>query len=50
MRDIGVQFIAIEGMKVAVHVMGTVLPSLQLDNSWEEGPVDRDGAFKSPSM
>ena len=49
MRDIQVQFIALGGVKVAVHVMGTVLPSLQLERSYEEGPIDRDGAL-SPSF
>ena len=50
MRDIGVQFIPLEGMMVAVHVRGSVLPSLELGSSWEEGPVDRDGTFKPPSL
>ena len=50
MRDIGVEFIALEGMMVVVHVRGSVLPSLELDSSWEEGPVDCDGAFKPPSL
>ena len=50
MRDIGVQFIALEGMMVVVHVRGCALPSLELDSSWEEGPVDSDGAVKPPSL
>ena len=51
MTDIGVEFIALEGMMVVVHaVRGSVLPLLELDSSWEEGPVDRDGAFKPPSL
>ena len=50
MRDIGVLFIVLEGMKVAVHVTGTVLSPLQLNSYWEEGPVARDGLFKSPSL
>ena len=35
---------------VAVHLMGTVLPALQLERSQEEGPVDRDGKLMSPSF
>ena len=50
MRGIGVLFIVLEGMKLAVHVTGTVLPSLQLNSYWEEGPVGRDGLFKWPSL
>ena len=50
MRDIGVQFIALEGMMVAVHVRESVLSSLELGSSWEEGPVDRDDSFKPPSL
>ena len=29
---------------------GSVLPSLQFNSFWEEGPVDDDGLFKSPSL
>ena len=50
MRGIGVLFIVLEGMKVAVHVTGTVLPSLQLNSSWEEGPIGCDGLFKGLSL
>ena len=50
MRDIGVQFIALERMMVVVHIRGSVLPSLELGSSWEEGPVDRDDAFKPSSL
>ena len=50
MRGIGVLFIVLEGMKVAVHVKGIVLPSLQLNSSWEEGLVGCDSLFKGPSL
>ena len=50
MRDIGVQFIALEGMMVVVHVRECALTSLELDSSWEEGPVDSDGAIKPLSL
>ena len=50
MRDIQVQFIALGGVTVVVHVMGTVLPALQLERSQEEGPVDCDGKLMSPSF
>ena len=33
MRDIRVEFIALGGVTVVVHVMGTVLPALQLERS-----------------
>ena len=50
MRGIGPLFVILEGMKVAVLLMGTVLPSLQLNNFWEGGLVDDNGLFKSPSL
>ena len=45
-----VLLVLLEGMKVAVHVTGTVPSSLQLNSYWEEGPVARHGFFKSPSL
>ena len=39
----------IEGMKVAVHVTGTVHSPVQLNSYWEERLVAPDGIFKSPS-
>ena len=50
MRDIGILFIVLEGMKVVVYVTGTVLPLLQLNSYWKEGLVGRDDLFKSLSL
>ena len=50
MRGIGPLFVILEGMKVAVLLTRTVLPSLQLNSFWEGGPVDDNGLFKSPSL
>ena len=50
MRGIGVLYIVLEEMEVVVHVTGTLLLWLQLNNSWEEGPIGCDRFIKEPSL
>ena len=48
--EFSVRLVLLEGMKVAVHITGTIPSPLQFNSYWEEGPVAREGFFKSPSL